>query len=258
MTVTAAIAATGAAAAYAAEPLVKSEDFPGKFSATVGFTNEYYFRGLSQTDDAPALQGSLDYALDLVKDAGWSKDISFYLGAWGSNVDFNESTGPGASPGIDGATIEIDLYTGAKGTLGAVPIGWDVGVIWYTYPGADDQFGYDYWEYKIALSYDFGFLSTTASYNYSPNFFAESGDGHYPKFAIAVPVMGKVDLGAYIARQWVERNDRFATRDYTEWNISAKVNVVGFDLSVAYSDVNVPGNVDGKKEAVLFAVSRTF
>ena len=54
-TVMAATAAACATAAYAADPLVKQEDFPGKFIANVTFTNEYYFRGISQTDDEPAL-----------------------------------------------------------------------------------------------------------------------------------------------------------------------------------------------------------
>lgn len=36
---------------------------PGTFSANVAITNEYYFRGLSQTDDAPALQGGFDFSL---------------------------------------------------------------------------------------------------------------------------------------------------------------------------------------------------
>ena len=259
--VIAAAAAVCATAADAADPLVKSEDFPGKFTGTATFTNEYYFRGLSQTDDAVAVQASLDYSVDLAKGMAAAGDVSAYLGIWGSNVDFNEGT---YASGLtkDGATLEVDIYGGIKGSFGSTGIGWDLGFIYYWYPGADADLNYDYVEGKVALSYDFGFLSATASYNYSPDFFGAegggSGTGHYPKFAINVPVMGKVDLGAYVARQWVEKNAIFGSPDYTEWNLSAKINVVGFDVSVAYSDTNIPGNVDGKGEAILFAVGKTF
>ena len=37
---------------------------PGKFSANVALTSEYLFRGLSQTDDAPAIQGGFDYKIE--------------------------------------------------------------------------------------------------------------------------------------------------------------------------------------------------
>jgi uncharacterized protein (TIGR02001 family) len=257
----AALAAAHSTGALAADPLVKAEQVPGKFSGTVTFTNEYYFRGLSQTDDAPAIQGSLDYAVDLVKGTPFAGDVSGYLGIWGSNVDFNEGT---YTSGLtkDGATLEVDLYGGIKGSMGSTGIGWDLGFIYYWYPGADSDLNYDYVEAKIALSYDFGFLSATASYNYSPDFFGNEGEGsgtaHYPKFAINVPVMGKVDLGAYIAKQYVEKNTVYGAPDYTEYNVSAKINVVGFDVSLAYSDTSIKGNVDGKGEAVLLAVGRTF
>jgi uncharacterized protein (TIGR02001 family) len=233
--------------ALAADPLIAPEGVPGKFTGTVTFTNEYYYRGLSQTDDAPAIQGSLDYSADLVKDV-----VAAYLGVWGSNVDFNEASG------IDGATVEMDWYGGLKGMIGSTGLSWDTGFIYYWYPGADSSLNYDFVEAKFALGYDFGFLSVTGSYNWSPDFFAASGTAHYPKLAINVPVMGKVDLGAYIARQYIENNARYGSPDYTEYNLSAKINVAGFDLSIAYTDTSIDGDIDGKGAAVLFAVGRTF
>lgn len=77
VTITATI---GSVAARAAE----NSSFPGAFSANVAITSEYYFRGLSQTDDAPALQGGFDY------EVGLAKPVALYLGAWGSNANGNE------------------------------------------------------------------------------------------------------------------------------------------------------------------------
>jgi uncharacterized protein (TIGR02001 family) len=98
----------GAVILGATIPAIASENsiIPGTFSANVALTSEYRFRGLSQTDDAPAIQGGFDYEIEVVKPA------ALYLGAWASNVDFNEGAG------VDGATIEIDLYGGIKGSHG--------------------------------------------------------------------------------------------------------------------------------------------
>ena len=76
-------------APQAAEPLIDEKSFPGEFSANVGLYSEYYFRGVSQTDDAPALQGGLDWSATVDEGTG----IGVYLGVWGSNVDFNEAAG---------------------------------------------------------------------------------------------------------------------------------------------------------------------
>jgi uncharacterized protein (TIGR02001 family) len=70
-------------AARAADSLIDAKMIPGSFSANVSVVSEYFFRGLSQTDDAPALQGGFDYSVEL------AKPISLYAGVWGSNVDFN-------------------------------------------------------------------------------------------------------------------------------------------------------------------------
>jgi|TARA_R110002050_G_scaffold124942_2_gene244312 uncharacterized protein (TIGR02001 family) len=65
----------------------------GELSTTVNATSDYTFNGVSQTDNSPALQASLDYAAD----DGW------YVGAWASNVDFG---------GGDDTWLELDFYAG--------------------------------------------------------------------------------------------------------------------------------------------------
>ena len=52
-----------------------------ELSATVTATTDYDFRGITQTAQDPAIQGSVDLATD----------PGFYAGVWASNVDF----GPG-------------------------------------------------------------------------------------------------------------------------------------------------------------------
>jgi uncharacterized protein (TIGR02001 family) len=109
---------------------------PGEFSANVAITTDYRFRGITQSDENPAIQGGFDYNI------GVAEDIGIYAGVWASSVDFNDG---------DQASIEVDYYGGV--TAEFVGIGLDVGLIYYTYPGASSGLDYDYLEGKIALSY---------------------------------------------------------------------------------------------------------
>jgi uncharacterized protein (TIGR02001 family) len=234
------------APAGAAESLVKADEIPGTFSANIAVTSEYYFRGLSQTDDAAAVQGGFDY------EVGASKAVTLYLGVWGSNVDFNEAAG------TDGATVEIDLYGGMKGELGDSGVGWDAGFVYYTYPGASGSLNYNFIEAQGALSYDFGIASASISLNYTPDNFGESGDAFYPKIAVEVPVGKYLILSGSLARQWIDKNDVFGQPDYTEWAFGGTVNLAGFDLNLTYTDTNIAGDPDGAGAAVLFTISRSF
>lgn len=65
-------------------------------------TTDYVFRGISNTDGDPAIQGSLDY----------EHDTGFYAGVWASSVKFRENAGAAAVDTVQEATIEIDYYAG--------------------------------------------------------------------------------------------------------------------------------------------------
>ncbi len=88
-------------------------------SYNVGVVSDYRFRGISQTSFKPALQLGVDFA----------HKSGFYLGAFGSNVDWVKEFN-GATKG----TYEVDLYGGFKGSI-INDIGFDVGLITYMYPG---------------------------------------------------------------------------------------------------------------------------
>ena len=76
-----------------------------EISGNVALTTDYRFRGISQTDRNPAVQGGFD----------WSHDSGFYLGTWGSNVDFAGS-------------LELDYYGGYANNIND-NLAYDVGVI---------------------------------------------------------------------------------------------------------------------------------
>ena len=236
-------------AAQAAEPLIDPKGIPGEFSANVAVVSEYYFRGISQTDDAPALQGGFDWSATLDEKSG----VGLYLGVWGSNVDFNEAAG------VDGATVEIDYYGGLTGSIGDTGLGWDIGFIYYSYPGADSDLDYDFIEAQLALSYDFGVAAATASVNYSPENFGNSGTAWYPKLGIEVPVGKYLTLSGHVAKQYIQDNTTFGVPDYVEYGLGASVNLAGFDVNLTWSDTDHnDSECDDACGMVLLSVSRSF
>jgi len=219
----------------------------GSFSANVSLTTEYFFRGITQTQDAPALQGGFDYEVSM------AKPVALYLGVWASNVDFNEAN-------VDGATIEIDWYGGLKGNFGESSASWDVGFIYYSYPGDDKSLEYDFLELQAALGHDFGAAAITASVNYSADNFGKSGTGVYPKLTLDVPVpaVKGLALSAYLAKQFIEKEDVFGAPDYVEWNVAATLSAGGFDFTGTYTDTDLQPAAGGKSESFLFSVGRSF
>lgn len=90
-------------------------------TGNVAFTSDYLFRGVSQTSNNAAIQGTLSYA----------HDSGLYATAWGSSVS-------GANP-VGG--LELDTLLGFSGKSG--DLGYDVGVMRYNYPGATDPLAYN-------------------------------------------------------------------------------------------------------------------
>ena len=97
-------------------------------SANVAVTSDYVFRGVSQTQENPALSAGVDLT-----------GSGFYAGGWASNVDFGDDT-----------DAEVDLYAGYRPEVAGYAL--DFGVIGYLYAGQPDGADYDYVEFKAAAS----------------------------------------------------------------------------------------------------------
>ena len=144
------VALTGAAAAEGLS-----------WSASLTGTSDYVFRGISQTDEDPTIQGSLGFEYDM-----------FYAGAWASGLDWDGSD----------AELEVDWYAGVKPVWKHSPLGevsFDFGVIYYTYPGASDAGAeLDYYELKAGYSLPSPFiphLTTGSTFYWSPDYSGEVG-----------------------------------------------------------------------------------
>src|SRR3990172_3983972 len=113
-----AAALAGPGAALAAEPAS-----PHAFAANVGLFSQYIFRGLNQTNEDPAVQGGFDYSWNFGPG-------SFYVGTWLSNIAWLRDGGQYSS-----SSLENDWYLGLKGPIGKSDFTYDVGFLYYYYPG---------------------------------------------------------------------------------------------------------------------------
>jgi len=123
------------------KPVVVAEESELSISANMAITSNYVWRGMTQTKDSPALQGGVDLEYK-----------GFYLGTWGSNVDY----------GDDDNSLEADFYAGYKGELAG--IGFEVGIIQYAFPNASDE--YNFKDVFLGISKDFELFGVSAKYSW--------------------------------------------------------------------------------------------
>jgi uncharacterized protein (TIGR02001 family) len=203
---------------------------PGEISGNVAFVTDYRFRGITQSDEDPALQGGLDYSV------GLTDSIGMYLGVWASSVNFNDG---------DQATVEIDYYGGFTYELSG--FSFDLGAIYYSYPAASSSLDYDYIEFAISVGYSpIESVSLSVGYNYSPDYFAGSGDFHYPNAEVEfTPDLGipvPITLAATVGYSLIDDEAAFGARDYVDWTAGISTEIKGVTLGVYYVDNDLSGS----------------
>jgi len=84
MTLAAVIVAVSGA--NAAESIIDPKKMQGSFSADMTLTNDYVFRGISQTDAKPAIQASIGYSRD-VGPMSYGRKWCLASGSSGDQID---------------------------------------------------------------------------------------------------------------------------------------------------------------------------
>lgn len=231
------------------------DPIPGEISAGVALTSDYIFRGISQTNHEPAIQGNLEYSIDT-----GVADTSAYAGFWGSNVNFEDG---------DEAQVEIDVLFGVRGDVGDSGLSWDLGALYYAYPGASSSLDYDYWEIPLQVDYAINDLvSVNAAYFFSPDYFGSTGLAHYVSGGASItpplPFKGfDLAFDGSVGYQWIEDNSRAGVEDYLNWSLGATVTVKNIDFSVAYTDTDLSksdcfSNTNLCDGRVVFTVATSF
>jgi uncharacterized protein (TIGR02001 family) len=203
-------------------------------SANLALTSKYKFRGQDQSDPAkgvlPAYQGGFD----------WESD-GFYLGNWNSSVGFLGGT-------------EMDFYGGYAGE--AMGLSYDVGVLYYYYPGTDSSANTT----EVYGSIGFGPLTAKYSQTVSSKYFGFDGKTGYLELNGEMEVASGITLVAHIG------TTRFASGakaegavNYQDYKIGAGFDLgSGFAAEAAFVGANKKDDWgDGNKSRFVLTLSKS-
>ena len=125
-----AIAALAGGALAQSAPAPASAPATSPITANVTVVNDYRYRGMTQSNFKPAIQGGFDY----------SHESGFYIGNWNSSISWISDGYPANTSGGNTSTqsvsapIEMDFYAGFKKELIGKGQVSDVGILQYYYP----------------------------------------------------------------------------------------------------------------------------
>lgn len=201
------------------------------FTANIGLTTDYIWRGISQTSHNPAIQGGIDYA-----HAG-----GLYAGIWGSNVSWIADSGAVATGSVG---MELDTWFGFRNSF-AGDFSYDIGLIRYNYLGsytaAPGFAKADTDEIYGALGYKW----ITAKYSYGLGQFLTvpgAAGTSYLELNASVPLGDSgFTFGAHVGKQTYKGTAAAAfanTPTYTDYKLSVSRDFSGYVVILAYTGTN--------------------
>ena len=211
--------------------------------ASVTLTSDYIWRGVSQTSNSPAIQGSI----------GASHETGFYLGAWASNVQFD-------SDPMSANSMELDLYAGFSRETdfgGHLPFSFSYDIGWLAYIYPESSSGSNFNEVYFGLG-----VSPVDNLNLSTYYFQDVGITN--KFG-----NGYLDMSVdYTLPSWawgitvLAHGGRYFKGDrgesYWDWKAGISKNIAGIDVELAYTDTDgagTTGNIDDARFVASFSRS---
>jgi uncharacterized protein (TIGR02001 family) len=162
---------------------------PPQVSLTATAATNYVFRGVSQTENDPAIFGAARVTYG-----------NFYGGVGVENVNFHNST-----------DAEYDLSAGWTPTVAGFRL--DLGVIRYGYVNEPAHTSIDTTEFKAVALHDIGPATLAVAVYYTNNFFGSDHDGVYVEGRGSYRVTRSLTLSGALGRQSVD-----AGTDHTTWN----------------------------------------
>jgi uncharacterized protein (TIGR02001 family) len=210
-----------------------AEQSAHSITGNLGIFSNYIFRGVTQTTEEAALQGGFDYA----------HASGLYAGTWGSNVSWLTDGGI-----YTASSMELDVYGGYKGTIGKSDFGYDVGAIYYYYPGSKNPGVTSADTAEIYGAVSWKWVTAKLSYAVTDYFgFVDSKGTYYADLSASYPIANTgVTLMAHVGI--VKLSGDFAplvTNDslfgYTDWKIGASYALPkDFTVGGYYTDTNAP------------------
>lgn len=213
-------------------------------SGNLGLVTDYRFRGISQTDRRPALQGGFD----LVHPSG------LYVGNWNSNID---------SALYNGSNLEMDFYGGYRTQLGSV--GMDVGAIHYYYPASGKAGTPKIDNTELYIGASFGPFSAKYYHAVSDFFSAPATKNtKYYDLAYSQDLGNGLGINAHVGHQRVSNTPGPAGR-ITDYKVGVTQDLSGYLLGASYIGTNRDGvffgpqsRKDIAKDTLVLSVGKSF
>ena len=203
-----------------------------ELSANAGVFSNYIWRGVTQTGDAAAGQGGID----------WGNDSGLYAGTWVSTITGGQ---------------EVDVYAGFAGEAGG--LGYDLGVITYQYPVSPNiNFTELYVSGTMSIvTIGVNYTADAASGNKDTAF--DSGDIY--AFGSLDFAAGKSDVSVYAGTYMFNADGTGADKagDINYNHFGASIGKDGFTFAVDKNDIEdtnpVFGGFANEMDNVRFTVS---
>ena len=207
------------AAALSSFPITQA--FGAEVSGNIALTTDYKFRGISQSDSAPSVQGGVDIAFD----------NGAYVGTWGAAVDFDCAID--TCGGLNGG-IELDYYAGFASDI-SDSVSFDIGYIYYDYPQDEGLLG-DYGEIYGSLSFgDFGI-----GMNYSDEYCGETGKFTYTYATYSMALSESVALDLLVGSgDYDEAGYMDGATEHMNWSVALSTSAGGLDFAITYEDTDL-------------------
>jgi uncharacterized protein (TIGR02001 family) len=245
-----ALAASSLLATAAFAQTAPAADAPeaSPITANVTVVNDYRYRGLTQSNFKPAIQGGFDYA----------HESGFYIGNWNSSISW---IADGYQSTNTSAPIEMDFYAGIKKELIGEGFATDVGFLQYYYPIANlpnntstasvasstgrqgNGVNPNTTEAYVAQNFTFGPVTGFAKFSYAlTNIFGiyNSSGSYYPDLTVNYDtgVLG-LSLNAHVGYQYISNNKPGFDYSYTDWKLGVTKDFGGgLSGSLAYVGTN--------------------
>lgn len=207
-----------------AMPVIADEAPASSWAGSVAVVNDYLFRGLSQTNQKPAVQPGIEFD----HASGW------YAGAWASNISWLSDTSTIEAP--LSSSLEVDFYTGFRGSL-CTDWSYDAGLYEYDYPGTypagstrpHTTEGYVSLAFKgVSLKYSHAFTNLFG--------FPDSKHSAYLDLSWNVEFSPGWTLNTHVGHQDVANTPGFS---YFDWKVGVTRSFAnGYAVALGYYDTN--------------------
>lgn len=202
-------------------------DYP--ITASLAFTNDYRFRGISQDDREATPQGSLTLG----------GPDGFYVSVWASKTDWGL---PRPSGETNNPSYEVDEYIGKHTDLWGTDLNTEA--YYYSYPDYNDGHTTpkaSYFEVINQLTHAFGPVTVVGTWAYSPEFSLGGGTGNYLEGTVTYAITDWLSASGDVGHQWVQGAKYYLAGtpdagdgDYTHFDAGLTATYKSLALDVRY------------------------